>query len=80
MIQSAAAVVQLIGLIFNAKKMIVCWPIWCGGNILWMIYAVTERQWTILVVNLVFVAFNIYGWRTWLKERKQCPKPSPSPR
>jgi nicotinamide riboside transporter PnuC len=66
-----AAALQLTGVWFSGRKDIRCWPFWIAGSIGWMIFAGGEGQWAVFVLNLVFFIFNIHGWRSWLKERKQ---------
>lgn len=61
----------LLGLVFNMKKHIACWPIWIFGNILWIAFALflNDIMWSVVIINIVFLTMNILGWKVWIKEK-----------
>jgi len=61
----------LLGLIFNMKKHIACWPIWIFSNVLWIISAffINPVMWSMVIVNAVFLVMNSLGWKVWLKQK-----------
>lgn len=63
-----AAILSIIGVFLNAKKKILCWPFWIASNVLWIVYSVATAQWALLVLWVVFLGTNIYGWREWRKK------------
>lgn len=64
-------VLALIGILLNAKKNIWCWPIWIASDVFWFIYGFTPMQASLLVLEVVFVFCNIYGWFSWYKDSNQ---------
>jgi len=63
-----AALVSLIGIILNARKHILCWPIWLFSNALWIYYSFIEGDIPSIILWTMFSIANIYGWRTWKKD------------
>jgi nicotinamide mononucleotide transporter len=70
MIDWIATSLSILGLVFNAKKSAWCWPIWLLGSVLWLTYACTTKQASLALLQIVFVAANIYGWSCWCKDIK----------
>lgn len=69
-----ATAFSLIGIFFNAKKKILCWPLWTAGSILWCIYAFIRAdliQWADAVLWATFTLTNLYGWYSWSGESKE---------
>jgi nicotinamide riboside transporter PnuC len=60
-----ALTLSSVGIIFNAKKLIICWPIWLLSNVFWTIYSMQTDQMALLVLQIIFGALNIYGWISW---------------
>jgi len=61
----AGTICQMLGLLFNAHKSIWCWSIWLTSNVFLITYSVVLSLWPVLVLNIFFVGFNIYGWIKW---------------
>lgn len=57
---------SVLGLFLNAKKNILCWPLWILGNITWIWYFIPNEI-PALILNGVFFLVNIYGWIEWSK-------------
>lgn len=60
-----ASVFSLAGVILNAYLIIWCWPVWCLGNTLWMYWSVKKKEWSQLILWIVFTLANFYGWYQW---------------
>jgi len=58
---------QMIGILLNARKKISCWYVWLLSNVFLCVYSFVLNLWPVFVLNLVFVLFNIYGFRQWRK-------------
>ena len=58
---------QLLGVGFNTHKKIACWAAWLASNAFLITYSIILSLWPILVLNIVFIAFNLYGWHQWRK-------------
>jgi len=65
-----AALVSLIGIILNAKKEILCWPVWLFSNVLWITYSGIQSDIPYIILWILFSIFNIYGWIMWSKNKK----------
>jgi nicotinamide mononucleotide transporter len=62
--------VSLIGIILNAKKNILCWPVWLVSNAGWITYSIIRKDFPQLILWICFTAFNFYGWWQWKKDEK----------
>lgn len=60
-----ASLISLFGVVLNAYKIIWCWPVWCLANIFWIYWAIKKKEWSQLVLWIVFTIANIYGWYQW---------------
>ena len=61
----AAFALSVLGLWFNARKNIWCWPVWLLSNLLWIAHTLAVQEWAALATWCVFLAFNGYGWLAW---------------
>jgi hypothetical protein len=64
-------VFTLIGILLNAKKNILCWPVWLCSNFFWLIHAGNLNDVPQIVVWTIFSVFNVYGWVQWNKSRTE---------
>jgi nicotinamide riboside transporter PnuC len=63
-----ATFVSIVGIVFNAYKMIWCWPILIFSNFLWVFYSVKTKQSSQIVLWIFLIFVNIYAWYQWAKE------------
>lgn len=61
-----AMVLSFFGIYLNAKKYVLCWPVWLISNAFWMILGIHYRDAAMILSQVGFTAGNIYGWRKWL--------------
>ena len=61
--------VSLIGILLNAKKNILCWPVWLASNAGWITYSVYQGDFPQILLWITFTAFNFYGWLQWGKDK-----------
>ena len=67
-------VLQVIGMVLNAKKNIMVWPCWILSNVAFGIYASQTNQASIVILNVIFFAFNVYGlWSWWGDQQDHLP-------
>lgn len=59
-----ASLFTLIGLLLNAQKVRASWLLWVAGNFLWISHA-WATDWSVVVLNIVFVFVNFYGYKKW---------------
>lgn len=64
-VEWSAAVLSVIGAILNASKLIGGFYIWGIANILWIWFSFKYKHYGLLVMNLIFLAINIYGIINW---------------
>ena len=62
-------VVSLIGIILNAKKNILCWPVWIASNFGWITYSLYQGDFPQILLWITFTAFNFYGWLKWSTDK-----------
>jgi nicotinamide mononucleotide transporter len=67
MIAWIATILSFVGIYLNAKKNILCWPVWLVSDLFWAWYSIATQQWPLLLVQVAFVAGNIWGWKQWSK-------------
>ena len=68
-----ATIFSLIGIVFNAKRSIWCWPTWLVGSIVWVLYYLfgTDKiQWASVILWSTFICANLYGWWNWWLVKK----------
>ena len=56
----------MLGIYFNANKIIWCWPIWLGSNVFWTAHFAPRKERAAIMMNIGLVIFSIYGWYQWL--------------
>lgn len=64
-----AAILSVVGLWFNARKSVWCWPVWFVGNALWVIAYVPRHDWAVVGIDAVMMVLNVVGWFHWRKTR-----------
>jgi len=55
----------LLGYYLNAKKLTVSWIVWFVGNVSNLIYSVFIEACPQLVLAIVLIILNIYGYIKW---------------
>ena len=63
------ATLSIVGIALNANKLITCWPVWIASNFFWLAYSLPQKDWAYVVLWVVFVFFNSYGWYQWLSKK-----------
>lgn len=66
-----AAVLSIIGILLNAKKNILCWPIWLVSNVMWISHFIINWDPPSLVLWFVFLGTNTFGWVQWNKDKNK---------
>jgi nicotinamide riboside transporter PnuC len=67
-LSSIAASVCLLGIWLNSRKDIRCWPVWIAGGLLWCLVAAMGSQWALLLLNLLYIPFEVQVWRAWRRD------------
>ncbi len=57
----------LMGYYLNAKKYDVSWIAWFVGNILMLVYSYCIVAWPQVILAIVLLCMNIYGYISWKK-------------
>lgn len=67
-----ASGLQFLGVIFNTKKSIWCWPFYILANLIWTIYGFMVHPVLIpfIVTTDIFIIIDIFGWLQWSKDKK----------
>ena len=60
-----ASFFSLLGVVLNALMIIWCWPVWCIGNTLWMVWSYRKKEYAQFILWIVFTLANFYGWYNW---------------
>ena len=60
----------LTGTILNVKKMKLCFWLWLGGNILWLIIDIYNGLWSRAILDTVQGVLALWGIIEWKKEEK----------
>lgn len=61
-----AFALTMLAIYFNANKIIWCWPIWLVSSVLWMIHFAPRKERAVMMMNIGFIFFDLYGWYRWL--------------
>lgn len=70
-IQWVALFLSVVGILLNANKNIVCWPIWIASCVAWILYFRLSEKYNgysqpgAILLNVIFLLSNIYGWIQW---------------
>jgi len=67
-IEWAATTLSVVGALLNAKLNIFGFYLFIIANLLWMSFSWKHKHWGLLVMNLIFLALNIYGIYTWTSQ------------
>ena len=59
------AALVVFGYSLNANHLVSCWPIWILGNGLIAAYSYRKEAHSTMVMSLVILIMNIYGWISW---------------
>jgi len=60
-----ATTLSVVGIILNALKMIICWPVWIVSDFFWLYWAIKKKVWSQVWLWIVFMLFNVFGWYMW---------------
>ena len=60
-----ATILSITGILLNANLIIWCWSVWILSNVFWIIWSINKKEWSQLVLWIVFLITNIYGWYQW---------------
>jgi nicotinamide riboside transporter PnuC len=63
-----ALVFTLLGRLLIAKRSIFAFAAFVVGDVLWALWAFPQGLFSLLIVNLVFLAADLYGWCKWVKD------------
>ena len=64
-VEWSAAILSLIGTIYNTLQRIEGFYIWMVANVLWIAFAFKHRHWGLLVMNIIFFVLNIVALFVW---------------
>lgn len=62
------AILVLVGYILNAQKVRLSWLIWVVGNGLVATYSYSLSAYPTVLMSLIIMFLNIYGYVKWKKE------------
>jgi len=57
---------SLIGIILNAYQIIWCWLVWTISNFFWIYWAYKKKEWSQVLLWVIFTFANLYGWYIWV--------------
>ena len=60
--------VSLAGTVLNVRKNILCFYLWSVGNIAWLTYDIASGLYSRAVLDVVHLAFAIWGIFAWRKD------------
>lgn len=60
-----ATILSITGILLNANLIIWCWSVWILSNVFWIIWSINKKEWSQLVLWIIFLITNIYGWYQW---------------
>ena len=50
-------------------KIVWCWPVWILSNVLFAILFYERDLWGLFLVQFLFAALSVLGYREWLRAR-----------
>lgn len=56
----------IIGILLNAQKNILCWGSWALSNLLFFVYFFPKKEWSIEVLNVIYICLNVWGFYRWM--------------
>ena len=56
---------SLIGILFNIKKMRICFVIWLISNFCWIYVQAQAGIWGMVACQVAFIGTCIWGWIEW---------------
>ncbi len=65
MISWIATFFSLLGVTLNAKKMRISWLVWIVANVLWATVGYRSGNPALMLLQITYVGFGIYGWFQW---------------
>lgn len=65
-----SAIIGVIGAVLNIKKMKSGFIVWIIGNILWIIYGLTTKQYFFMSQYIIFALISFLGFSEWHKSDK----------
>tara|TARA_Y100000034_G_C6596203_1_gene259198 strand:+ start:300 stop:518 length:219 start_codon:yes stop_codon:yes gene_type:complete len=60
----------LIGYYLNARKLTSSWVSWFIGNFLMVLYSLSIQAWPQLVLAMILMGLNVYGYIKWITENE----------
>jgi len=67
----AATVVCLTGTVLNVKMNILCFYLWCLGNILWLTYDCSMCLYNRATLDVVQLALAVWGIVSWNEKQRK---------
>ena len=67
-----ASFFSFAGIFLNAKKKILCWPVWNMASLLWVIHFIPRGEYFAAGMMSLYLITNTYGWWCWVQERNLC--------
>lgn len=65
-----AVSLSILGIILNARKNVWCWAVWILSNIFWLAYEIPKGEIPSIILWVVFLVMNSYGWYSWKKDEQ----------
>jgi nicotinamide mononucleotide transporter len=70
MLDWIAVALSIGGCYLNAKKKLICWPIWFLSGVIWIVYWYPKREWAAITTTVIYCILNVYGYFEWKKDLK----------
>jgi len=65
--------ISLAGTVLNVRKNILCFYLWAIGNIAWLVFDVASGLYSRTVLDVVHLAFAIWGIFAWREPKDTRP-------
>lgn len=59
--------ISLLGTVLNVKKLKACFYLWTVGNVLWLLWDISQALYSRAVLDVVQLAFAVWGIYEWGK-------------